>query len=127
MLKNLRKLLATLPLIALLATSVFGLTPLIAQTKADANQADVTLTVFAAASLTDAFNDIGKQFETYNPGVKVVFNYAGSQQLTQQLAQGAAADVFASANQTQMDVAGRTVFARLPYQSQRRSNIWHGL
>jgi len=63
------------------------------------------LTVFAAASLTDAFNEIGKNFEAANPGVKLVFNYAGSQQLAQQLGQGAPADVFASANAKQMDVA----------------------
>jgi len=64
-----------------------------------------TLTVFAAASLTGAFGEIGKNFETANPGVKVVFNFAGSQQLAQQLGQGAPADVFASANGKQMDVA----------------------
>jgi len=64
-----------------------------------------TLTVFAAVSLTDAFNEIAKNFEAANPGVKVVFNFAGSQQLAQQLGQGAPADLFASANGKQMDVA----------------------
>ncbi|MCX6050537.1 MAG: molybdate ABC transporter substrate-binding protein [Chloroflexi bacterium] len=63
------------------------------------------LTVFAAASLTDAFNEVGKNFEAANPGVKLTFNFAGSQQLAQQLGQGAPADVFASANGKQMDVA----------------------
>lgn len=62
-----------------------------------------SLTVFAAASLTGAFNQIGKTFETLHPGVKITFNYAGSQQLAQQIANGAPVDVFASANQTQMD------------------------
>jgi molybdate transport system substrate-binding protein len=61
-----------------------------------------TLTVFGAASLTESFNDLGKQFEAANPGVKVVFNYAGSQQLSAQLVQGAPADVFASANTKEM-------------------------
>ncbi len=61
-----------------------------------------TLTVFAAASLTESFNDLGKQFEAANPGVKVIFNYAGSQQLSAQLVQGAPADVFASANTAEM-------------------------
>ncbi|MFN8488893.1 MAG: molybdate ABC transporter substrate-binding protein [Caldilineaceae bacterium] len=70
-----------------------------------AADSSTTLTVFAAASLTDAFNEIGKNFEAANPGVKVVFNFAGSQQLAQQLGQGAPADVFASANGKQMDVA----------------------
>lgn len=65
----------------------------------------VTLNVFAAASLTEAFGEIGTQFEAQHPGVSVVFNFAGSQQLAQQLVDGAPADVFASANQSQMDVA----------------------
>lgn len=64
-----------------------------------------TLTVFAAASLTEAFSKIGAQFEAQHPGVTLVFNFAGSQQLAQQLADGAPADVFASANQEQMDAA----------------------
>ncbi len=63
------------------------------------------LVVFTAASLTDAFTEIGQRFEAKYPGVKVVFNFAGSQQLAQQLGQGARADVFASANTTQMKVA----------------------
>jgi len=64
-----------------------------------------TLTVFAAASLTESFAEIGKQFEAENPGVKVTFNFAGSQQLRAQLAQGAKADVFASANTKEMTTA----------------------
>jgi len=67
--------------------------------------ASQTLTIFAAASLTEAFSELGNQFEAKNPGVKVVLNFAGSQQLVQQLAQGAPADVFASANQAQMESA----------------------
>jgi molybdate transport system substrate-binding protein len=62
-----------------------------------------TLTVFAAASLTDAFNEIGAGFEAANPGVSITFNFAGSSTLSTQLNQGAAADVFASANQAEMD------------------------
>ena len=64
-----------------------------------------TLTVFAAASLTDSFKEIGKEFEKENPNTKVVFNFAGSQMLRAQLEQGATADVFASADQKQMDAA----------------------
>lgn len=63
-----------------------------------------TLTVFAAASLTDAFTEIAVQFEADHPGVAVVLNFAGSQQLAQQLSQGAPGDVFASANPQQMQV-----------------------
>jgi molybdate transport system substrate-binding protein len=68
-------------------------------------QVPKTLTVFAAASLTESFTEIGKQFEAANPGVKVTFNFAGSQQLRAQLEQGAKADVFASANTKEMTTA----------------------
>ncbi len=68
----------------------------------------VNLTVMAAASLLDAFNDLGAQFQASHPGVTVTFNFAGSQQLAQQIASGAPADVFASANQAQMTVAVKT-------------------
>lgn len=64
-----------------------------------------TLTVLAAASLSESFTELGHQFETRNPGVKVSFSFAGSQQLAQQLGQGAGADVFASASQKYMDAA----------------------
>lgn len=62
-----------------------------------------TLTVFAAASLTDAFTEIGKSFEAANPGVTVTFNFAGSQSLRTQIEEGAPVDVFASANTKEMD------------------------
>jgi molybdate transport system substrate-binding protein len=61
-----------------------------------------TLVVFAATSLTDAFNEIGAQFHTANPGVTVKFNYNGSSSLATQITQGAPADVFASASPTNM-------------------------
>jgi molybdate transport system substrate-binding protein len=64
-----------------------------------------TLTVLAAASLSESFTELGQQFETQNPGVKVSFSFAGSQQLAQQLSQGADADVFASASQKYIDAA----------------------
>jgi molybdate transport system substrate-binding protein len=63
------------------------------------------LVVFTAASLTDAFIEIGNQFEQAYSGSSVTFNIAGSSQLAQQLAQGAPADVFASANDLQMRAA----------------------
>ena len=63
------------------------------------------LNVFAAASLTDAFREIGTNFEQANPGTTITFNFAGSQQLIQQIVQGAPADVFAAANSKQMDAA----------------------
>jgi len=64
-----------------------------------------TLTVLAAASLTESLTELGTMFETRNPGVKVSFNFASSQQLAQQLDQGAAADVFASASPKYMAAA----------------------
>lgn len=70
-----------------------------------ASAESTTLTVFAAASLTEAFTEIGQNFSTANPGVEVTFNFAGSQQLAQQIGAGAPADVFASANAKQMNVA----------------------
>jgi molybdate transport system substrate-binding protein len=64
-----------------------------------------TLTVFAASSLTNAFNDIADAFTAKNPDVDIVFNFGSSSTLAAQLAQGAPGDVFASANQKQMQVA----------------------
>ncbi|MBE1490663.1 molybdate ABC transporter substrate-binding protein [Plantactinospora soyae] len=63
-----------------------------------------TVTVFAAASLTESFTTIGKDFEAANPGVKVTFSFAGSSALATQINQGAPADVFASAAPTNMKV-----------------------
>lgn len=63
------------------------------------------LVVFAAASLTDAYEHIAAAFEQENPGVDVLFNFGGSSTLATQLVQGAPADVFASANNSQMTVA----------------------
>ena len=61
-------------------------------------KAPQTLTVFAAASLNDAFRELGKAFEQTHPGTVVQFNFSGSQDLSTQLQAGALADVFASAN-----------------------------
>lgn len=63
------------------------------------------VTVFAAASLTEAFTEIGKRLELSHPGLKVVYNFGGSPTLRTQLEQGAQADVFASADAAQMDLA----------------------
>lgn len=63
-----------------------------------------TLTVFAAASLTDVFGELGDQLMTENPDLDIRFNFAGSSALATQITQGAPADVFASANEAQMTV-----------------------
>jgi molybdate transport system substrate-binding protein len=65
--------------------------------------APVTLNVFAAASLTAAFGEIKTQYEAANPNVTVTNNFAGSNTLATQITQGAPADVFASADTTNMD------------------------
>jgi molybdate transport system substrate-binding protein len=62
-----------------------------------------TINVFAAASLTGSFTQLGKDFEKAHPGVKVTFNFAGSSALAQQINQGAPADVFASAAPKNLD------------------------
>ncbi|MFS2292350.1 MAG: molybdate ABC transporter substrate-binding protein [Actinomadura sp.] len=79
-----------------------------------------TLTVFAAASLTEVFTALGETFEDAHPGVRVRFGFGGSSTLAQQITQGAPADVFASASPATMatataagDAAGRPrAFAR---------------
>jgi molybdate transport system substrate-binding protein len=63
------------------------------------------LTVFAAASLTAAFEQVKSILEDANPDLSIAFNFAGSQQLATQLVEGADADVFASANNAQMQAA----------------------
>ncbi|HEY9066644.1 MAG TPA: molybdate ABC transporter substrate-binding protein [Burkholderiaceae bacterium] len=61
------------------------------------------LTVSAAASLTDAFKEIGQKFEASKPGTTLRFNFAASGVLIQQIAQGAPVDIFASADQATMN------------------------
>ncbi len=81
---------------------------------------EVQLTVSAASSLTDAFTDIGKAFESAHPGTTVTFNFGPSDGLAGQINEGAPVDVFASASPTWMDavqddgpgVTGRADFAQ---------------
>jgi molybdate transport system substrate-binding protein len=73
------------------------------------------VTVFAAASLTETFTRLGKDFEAAHPGSHVKFNFAGSSALAQQINQGAPADVFASAspaNMKQVTSTGSVTFVR---------------
>jgi molybdate transport system substrate-binding protein len=78
------------------------------------------IVVFAASSLTDVFQDMLADFQAANPNARVTFNFGASSQLATQLAQGASADAFASADTLQMDnarTAGaitgpETIFAR---------------
>jgi len=86
-----------LSIILLLGISLTGCTS--TNTKSETQ----TLTVFAATSLTDAFTEIGSNFEAKNPNVTVTFNFAGSQALRTQIEEGAPADVFASASSKEME------------------------
>ena len=63
---------------------------------------DTTLTVYAASSLTASFDELGKKFEAAHDGVTVQFSYGGSSDLVAQIQQGAPADVFASADEANM-------------------------
>jgi len=86
-------------LVAVLATASCGSD---GATRDDAAPADVT--VFAAASLTAAFTELGDAFTAANPGAEVTFSFAGSSELAAQLREGAPADVFASADLANMAV-----------------------
>ncbi len=69
-----------------------------------------SLTVFAAASLTEALTDDRTKLAAVNPGLSLTFSFAGSQQLVAQIESGAPADVVATADETSM---GRLVAANL--------------
>jgi molybdate transport system substrate-binding protein len=94
------KRLLALALLTSIALSACGPAP---ASRPGSGQATNAITVFAAASLTESFSEIGAAFEAANPGARLTFNFAGSQTLRTQIEQGAAADVFASANTDQMD------------------------
>jgi molybdate transport system substrate-binding protein len=74
-------------------------------TAAEAPRIQGELTIFTAASLTDAFKEMAAEIKQANPGTKLTFNFAGSPTLRTQLAQGARADVFASADEPNMSGA----------------------
>ena len=69
---------------------------------APTDAAAATVTVFAAASLTEAFDELAERFESTHPNVEVVLNSGGSAALAQQIVEGAPADVFASAAEPPM-------------------------
>ena len=72
---------------------------------AQPSQENEKLTIFAASSLMDAFMELGQAFAEEHEAVDISFNFAGSSQLAAQLREGAVADIFASANEVQMETA----------------------
>ncbi|MCL4861949.1 MAG: molybdate ABC transporter substrate-binding protein [Caldilineaceae bacterium] len=95
-------------LLLVVSLVMLGCTPIAAPSQGEASTATTTLNVVAAASLADAFKDIGAAFADGHPGTEVIFNFAGSNQLATQIGEGAPADVFTSANVTQMNVGIKT-------------------
>lgn len=92
-----------LPTAALAALTLIAMSGCAATRSSDAG----TVTVLAAASLTESFTEIGAAFESAHPGVRVSFSFGGSSTLATQIVQGAPADVFAAASAATM----RTVTA----------------
>lgn len=98
---SIRNTLAALAPVLLLAACA----PSQAATRAPGSKTSSELLVFAAASLNQTFTELGKDFEADHPNVTVKFSFDGSATLVDQLAQGAPADVFASADKSNMDKA----------------------
>jgi molybdate transport system substrate-binding protein len=100
--RMLRAVLATLALVAAGcgSSSTKSVAPAAAPTTADAMTG--SLTVLAAASLTEAFNDAKTKLTSTHAGLSITYDFAGSQALVQQIQQGAPADVFASADTKNM-------------------------
>ncbi|UPO78141.1 molybdate ABC transporter substrate-binding protein [Arthrobacter sp. Helios] len=87
-------------LAAALALSACGSTPSSSSSDAEAGQ---EVMVFAAASLSDPFSNVAAEFEAAHPGTTVRLNFAGSADLASQIQSGAPADVFASADEANME------------------------
>ncbi|GAA2270114.1 molybdate ABC transporter substrate-binding protein [Glycomyces scopariae] len=93
----------TRPVLALTAVLALAALTACGSGGEDAGTEESTLTVLAAASLTEAFTEIGERFEAEHDGVTVEFSFAASSDLAAQITEGAPADVFASADQKNMD------------------------
>lgn len=108
---RIRSLIVPLAASALLLAGCASPTPEVEDTT-PASTLEGTVTVLAAASLTDVFDDLAAQFMEANPDVEVVMSYGGSSALAEQIVSGSPADVFASANESTMttvDDAGLAV------------------
>jgi molybdate transport system substrate-binding protein len=112
MLRSRARLAAVLAAVALALAGCGGDEP-----SGGASAAPGELKVFAAASLTAAFTELGERFTAASGGTEVTFNFAGSQALATQIQQGAPADVFASADTTNMDKVRDLVGTQQPFAS----------
>lgn len=90
-------------LIPLLTSSVVGLVATGCAQEKGGGSVKTTLVVYAASSLTEAFQSVEEAFEKANSEIEVKISFAGSQVLRVQIEQGAQVDVFASANQGHMN------------------------
>jgi molybdate transport system substrate-binding protein len=99
---------APTPAAAAKPTAAAAAQPTTAAKSAAAAPVSGEVVVFAASSLTDVFQDMANAFQAANPNAKLTFNFGASSQLATQLGQGASADVFASADTTQMDNARKS-------------------
>ncbi|MEV6426553.1 molybdate ABC transporter substrate-binding protein [Nocardia sp. NPDC051463] len=94
--------LSAIALTGTVALTLIGCGSDISSDPAPTDKISGTVTVFAAASLTETFTELGKQFEAAHPGVKVVYSFGASSALAEQIKQGAPVDVFASASPKNM-------------------------
>ncbi|MEU6717298.1 molybdate ABC transporter substrate-binding protein [Nonomuraea sp. NPDC046802] len=88
--------------------------PATSATSASSSGGAKEVTVFAAASLTGTFTELGKTFEAAHPGTAVRFNFGSSATLAQQITQGAPADVFAAASPATMKTVTDASLASAP-------------
>src|SRR5699024_2761636 len=92
-------------LLAVIALGLTGCNNASETQDTNASNEEISLTVMAAASLQKSFDEMADQFSAEHPNITLDFNYAGSSSLVQNLEAGAPADVFASADETNMDDA----------------------
>jgi molybdate transport system substrate-binding protein len=94
-----------LVLLIVILTGCGGTTSSSSTSTPTATAAPVSLKIYAASSLTDAFGAIKTAYQAAHPNVSITYNFDGSQTLEQQLANGAPADIFASADTSHMQLA----------------------
>jgi len=97
---------ALVTVLVLAAGSAVGAMQTDSSTHESASPGSATVDVYAAASLTDVFTQLAQAYESAHPGIEIRLTFAGSSGLAAQINEGAPADVFASANEHQMEVAG---------------------